>query len=395
MAGPTSSSDGERAPSQGGSTEATTPAPGGDVREERRPPVDHATEMAPGILRIQLPISMPGLGHVNCYALEDDRGWALVDPGLPGRGPWRELTRRLDAAGIPLRRVHTVVVTHSHPDHFGAAEAIRRETGAELVTEHHFKTFWDPDEEDDEEKDLAATAAHRDEQRGALDRIRRAARDLGASHPRWDRPTPWGGRSPRPGWRMRMQWRLSQTIGSRYLHPPTPTSRVIDGEVVKLGGREWTALHTPGHTTDHLCLFDADGGIVISGDHVLPTITPHISGLTRTADPLRQFFDSLERMHTLDDVSLVLPAHGLHFDDLSGRVGAIERHHAERLTILVDAGDELGEANVGAYSQRLFRPRSWGPMADSETYAHLEHLRHEGRAERRRVEGELRYRITA
>ena len=36
-----------------------------------------------------------------------------------------------------------------------------------------------------------------------------------------------------------------------------------------------------------------------------------------------------------------------------------------------------------AFSQKLFKPRSWGSMAESETYAHLEHLRIAGAAERR------------
>ena len=39
-------------------------------------------------------------------------------------------------------------------------------------------------------------------------------------------------------------------------------------------------------------------------------------------------------------------------------------------------------ATVQAFSQRLFKQRSWGPMAESETYAHLEHLRMLGGAER-------------
>ena len=42
----------------------------------------------------------------------------------------------------------------------------------------------------------------------------------------------------------------------------------------------------------------------------------------------------------------------------------------------------LGPANVQAFSQQLFRQRSWGPTAESETYAHLEHLRILGEAER-------------
>jgi hypothetical protein len=42
---------------------------------------------------------------------------------------------------------------------------------------------------------------------------------------------------------------------------------------------------------------------------------------------------------------------------------------------------------VSEFSQQLFHPRSWGSMADSETYAHLEHLRLLGRAERREGRG--------
>jgi len=53
-------------------------------KQEQEPASDEVIEVAPGVLRMQLPISMPGLGHVNTYALEDERGFALVDPGLPG-----------------------------------------------------------------------------------------------------------------------------------------------------------------------------------------------------------------------------------------------------------------------------------------------------------------------
>jgi hypothetical protein len=42
----------------------------------------------------------------------------------------------------------------------------------------------------------------------------------------------------------------------------------------------------------------------------------------------------------------------------------------------------LGPASVQAFSEQLFKKRSWGPMAESETYAHLEHLRILGEAER-------------
>ena len=61
---------------------------------------------------------------------------------------------------------------------------------------------------------------------------------------------------------------------------------------------------------------------------------------------------------------------------------AIKRHHAERLEKVRSISRELGPATVRDFSKKLFRQRSWGAMAESETYAHLEHLRIAGNAER-------------
>ena len=123
------------------------------VREERQPPREGVEEVAPGILRLQLPISLPGLGHVNCYAMEDARGITLVDPGLPGPKTWRELQRIMKAGGLAIERVHSVVITHSHPDHFGQAGQFRKRFGAEVITHQAFRTFLDPEAEDQESAD--------------------------------------------------------------------------------------------------------------------------------------------------------------------------------------------------------------------------------------------------
>ena len=173
-----------------------------------------------------------------------------------------------------------------------------------------------------------------------------------------------------------------------------PTQRVEEADVMMIGDREWVSVHTPGHTPDHLCLLDPDNGILVSGDHVLPTITPHISGMGATLDPLADFFESLDRMTMFDNVTTVLPAHGLTFGDLPGRARAIRRHHEERLGILQEASDEIGNGTVNDYMKALFKERSWGSMAESETYAHLEHLRLQGQATVS-IDGEvLRYVLT-
>jgi glyoxylase-like metal-dependent hydrolase (beta-lactamase superfamily II) len=337
-------------------------------RQEQEPASPEITELAPGILRSQLPISLPGLGHVNCYFLQDERGVAIVDPGLPGPQSWRALVDRLKRAGYQPKDVHTVVVTHSHPDHFGGAGRLRDSYGAEVITHDSFRTWFDPAEEE--------------------------VADDEATPPPWGRTMPWRSDATfRPPLKRRVRFGLYRTFLRRFVRTPAPTRRVADAEVIELGGREWVSLHTPGHTHDHLCLYDPADGVVLSGDHVLPTITPHISGLVAGADPLTQFFASLDKVAALDGVGLVLPAHGHPFQDLAGRAGAIRTHHAERLDTLRRAAGELGSATVEELSQQLFKPRSWGQMAESETYAHLEHLRAIGEAESRDDAGTLRYHL--
>lgn len=358
-------------------------------RQEKLPASDEVTEVAPDILRMQLPISMPGLGHVNCWALCDDRGLAVVDPGLPGKASWKALEQRLKSAGYKVADVHTVIVTHSHPDHFGGAGMLRHEAGADVVTHASFRTWLDPEEGNDAGPD-------------DIDELDDAAdQDQNDSTPPWKRQQPWGGSNNgfKPPLSRRIRFAMYQspvmrTVAKRWMRAPSPNRRLDDADVVTFGRREWVALHTPGHTRDHLCLYSPADGIVLSGDHVLPTITPHISGLAAGDDSLAQFFVGLERMAKLDGVTLTLPAHGHPFADLAGRAGDIRRHHEERLDELKQISASLGESSVVELSHHLFKPRSWGPMAESETFAHLEHLRLAGAMTHRRVDDQLHYALT-
>ena len=150
-------------------------------------------------------------------------------------------------------------------------------------------------------------------------------------------------------------------------------------------------VHTPGHTLDHLCLYDPENGVLLSGDHVLPTITPHIAGSAQ-GDALHSYLATLDLVGSLENVRLGLPAHGHPFTDVPGRVEAIKEHHFERMEKLRDVSVALGPANVVALSHELFPEKHWGVMAESETFAHLEHLRQSGRAERWDEDGTFVYR---
>ena len=355
------------------------------AKQEQEPASSEVTEVAPGVLRLQLPVSMPGLGHVNCYALVDSDGAALVDPGLPGEESWSALVDRLEQAGIPLRRVHTTVVTHSHPDHYGGSHQLREETGAELLTH---AAFTSSPAADDANADIDLELLELDTE-ALVDLWKAKLADRGS--------TPWGTRrEPPPDEAIRLFIQSNVEGQVPRFRVPEPTIRVADSDPVRLAGRDWFAVHTPGHTVDHLCLWDPTEGVLLSGDHVLPTITPHIAGSTDLDDPLAAFFDSLARVGAFEGVKVCLPAHGHPFTDLRGRTDSIRRHHIERLDILRAAATELGDAPVEAYMKELFSERAWGDMAASETFAHLEHLRVIGQADSSRDhDGLLRYGLKA
>lgn len=355
------------------------------AKQEQERASDEITEIAPNVLRSQLPIDVPGLGHVNCYLLEDERGVAVVDPGLPTKASYQALESRLKKAGYPLKRVHTIIVTHSHHDHFGGAAWLRSKSDAEIVTHKAFRMLWDPTESPDVDVEDAIDAMLPDDPE-----IKPSRR-----YP-WE-DTPWGG----PGhtgvsWARKMYFRTARRFPV-LRRTPTPTVRLHDAEPIRLASREWVAVHTPGHTDDHLCLFDPEGGLMLSGDHVLPTITPHIGGVGTSHDPLGMFFRSLTKIAEFGtQVNTVLPAHGHPFSDLAGRAMAIREHHDGRLEKARQAtADSDHPITVMEMSTHLFSPRAQGMMADSETFAHLEHLRRTGDLQRRNNDGVLEYTVAS
>jgi glyoxylase-like metal-dependent hydrolase (beta-lactamase superfamily II) len=255
---------------------------------------------------------------------------------------------------------------------------LHHEAGADVVTHESFRTLFDLAEADD----------HEDSERLDVN----LPEDRVAAMERWmATPSPWGGRRSGPSPEFLERIRTSGQAAGSFFATPRPTMPLVDGQTIKLARREWVAMHTPGHTYDHLCLYDPEFGVVLTGDHVLPTITPHISGLTPNSDPLALFFDSLRRMADIADVSVALPAHGHPFTDLGGRAEHIIEHHEERLDIIRDASHDLPDGTVEDFMRVLFKERSWGEMAESETYAHLEHLRELGEMSRHVDHGMARY----
>jgi glyoxylase-like metal-dependent hydrolase (beta-lactamase superfamily II) len=337
-------------------------------KSEQVPASEAVEDMGQGVLKMQLPIAMPGLRHVNMYGLLDDKGLAIIDVGVPGPSTWKAVKARLKDAGFKVSDVHTVLVTHSHPDHFGCAGRLTTEANAKLVTHNNFRLFWN---------EASPRCNHGDTDMAHDD-------SLSEQNPFME-PSPWGGDEHRPmgpprGRRLQYRLMRSRIFGNYKV--PEPAVRVRNGDVIHLAGRDMFAVHTPGHTLDHLCIHDPEGGFVFTGDHVLPHITPYISGVAGGTNPLLDYFASLERTAALPDVDKALPAHGVVIDEPAVRCQEIIDHHHNRFERLRKGSAELGRpASVRELSTYLFRPEKLGPMADGECYAHLEYLRQAGRAE--------------
>jgi glyoxylase-like metal-dependent hydrolase (beta-lactamase superfamily II) len=309
-----------------------------------------------GVSRVALPVGVNAVDSVNMHVLADGDSVTLVDcgvwrPDLPDGG-LAAVEAGLESAGYALRDVGRIVVTHAHIDHYGLAGRLMEVTGADLS----MHTLTDLDCEKYRHPDTA--------------RARR--RDTYADH----------GVSEAE--RTDLADHLTRWLP--YLHSVVEASRRLrGGEEIDIGGDRWEVIHTPGHSLGHVCLWSPARGLLLSGDHLLPGITPPVSferGFD--ADPLRSYLDSLRRIADLRP-ALVYPGHGRPFGDVGGRIEAILRNKVRRLEAIRRAVRER-PSTVTELADRLIAKAVLAhqrQLAISETLAHIAYLRWSGAVERR------------
>jgi glyoxylase-like metal-dependent hydrolase (beta-lactamase superfamily II) len=322
-------------------------------------------EPAPGVFRLILPLPWPGLDRVNAYVLTSGEGATIVDCGIndPGSGGeygWEAFLEALGALDLSPKDIQRLLVTHPHVDHYGLAGRLVRETGCELSMHaqcgEELSIYRDPD---GARHRMAEMLADHGLESGEIEEIL-SFEDLTAF--------------------------VSEVV--------EPTAPVHGGEEYKIGTRTWLVVHTPGHSRSHVCLWSAEDRLLIAGDHLLQTITPHIDFRRGDDDPLGDFLDSLLRIEELDP-QLVFPGHGRPFADGAGRARVVARHHDRRLGSILQiirheprTADQITDQLFGSTLLHFQRR-----LAIGEALAHLAYLRKRGEVERFRDEaGKYRYR---
>lgn len=278
---------------------------------ETLPEAGHTLEIAPGVrwLRMGLPFA---LDHINLWLLRDEidgrAGWTVVDCGISTdatREAWERIfAHELD--GLPVLRV---IVTHMHPDHIGLAHWLTERWDCRLWIS---ATDWNAAR-------LASTAT--------TGFGGGSAAVFMASHGLTD-----------PASMEKIKAR-SNYYASMVPKVPDRFRRLLDGDVLAIGGHAWTCHVGYGHAPEHMSLHAPSQGLLISGDMVLPRISTNVSviDLEPEANPLPLYLASIERMRALPADTLVLPSHGRPFRGLHVRIDQLQSHHDERFAELMDA----------------------------------------------------------
>jgi glyoxylase-like metal-dependent hydrolase (beta-lactamase superfamily II) len=371
--------------------------------------------LRPGLWSIGVPFPDNPLGYTLVYLIESDRGPVLVDAGWDDDESWAALEAGFRVAGHDVADCYGVLVTHVHPDHHGLSGRVREASDAwvamherDAVTVEHISSGMARERRSadaapatmpdftDEASDAWVAMHERDavtvehissgmarERRSAdaapatmpdfTDELMAVLLDAGATEDEL-------AAAPAPQYRRRAR---------RFRPLAVPDRAVDDGERVDVPGWDIRAIWTPGHTPGHLCFHAPEHRLLLSGDHVLGSITPHISisRRDRGGDPLGDFLDSLQKIAHLDPDE-VLPAHRNRFTDLPARVDEITRHHLEHLTDIEAVLDD-GPASLWQIAARLRWNRPWEEFplglrrsAVNETAAHLRYLTRRDRAVR-------------
>jgi glyoxylase-like metal-dependent hydrolase (beta-lactamase superfamily II) len=211
-------------------------------------------DVLPPVERVRpVPIPNNPLRYVLVYALELDSGVALVDAGWPTDDAWDALNAGLVEAGGTMADVEAVVVTHLHPDHYGLAGRVREASGA-WVGLHPA------------DAKLLDTRYHDTD--GLIERMRELLEMSGVPEDKL------------PDLNM-----ASMEIKST-LNVALPDKLIEDHELLDLAGWDFRAVWTPGHSPGHICLHSDQHRLLLSGDHVLPRITP-TSRSTPSSSPTR------------------------------------------------------------------------------------------------------------
>lgn len=310
-------------------------------------------EILPGLFRNKIPLPESPLKYLNSYIIKGSERSLIVDTGLNRKECLEAMLKGLTALGIDLGQ-SDIFITHLHADHFGLVSKLATDTTNILFSRP--------------EKELMESW----EGFGAM--VDHAARN---GFPKNE-----------------LEDALDKHPGAKYGADWIPELKVLDdGDRIDVADYHFKCVTTPGHTLGHTCLYDQDKKILLAGDHILIDITPNIQCWSDTANPLKEYLASLDKVRQLP-IDLVFPGHRRLIDNPKARIEELKNHHAQRLdeVLTILKNGPLSAFQMAAHMTWDIACESWDqfPVAQKwfalgEAIAHLRYLEEDGRIVRRTV----------
>jgi glyoxylase-like metal-dependent hydrolase (beta-lactamase superfamily II) len=308
----------------------------------------------PGVYRLRLPLPWPGVPHCNAWALSAGDGFVLVDTGMHNSESMMQLEGALAMCGLRLEEAKLVVCTHAHSDHCGQAVPIAARTASKLWI-HPSHELMSRMVEDPE---------------AVLARRLEVARQSGVPEEPLRRYAASRRGTAEPG-----------IVG-----PLKGDKDLVSGVTIQSDLGEWVAYETPGHAPSHVCLFQPERRLLISGDHLLGRISLYFE-YGYSPDPVGEFLSSLDVVERLG-ARLCLAGHGRTFTDVHAHIHgnrALVEEHLYKVLQAVEGAELTAFDLVGTiYGEALSQQN--GQWLLSQTLGYLTHLESTGGV--RRIPGE-------
>jgi glyoxylase-like metal-dependent hydrolase (beta-lactamase superfamily II) len=258
--------------------------------------------VVPGVFRLRLPLPWPGVPHCNAWAVKAGDGFVLFDTGRHQPESFSHLERALAMCNLRLDELRLVVCTHAHSDHYGQAATLVERTGRELWMHpnHRHMTRMAEDPE--------AVYAGRIE----------VARQSGV---------------PEEPLRRYASQLSSRESGIAAVIEPDRD--LLNGVTIGSDLGDWVVYETPGHAPSHVCMFQPERRLLISGDHLLGRISLYFD-YGYTPDPVGEFLTSLDLVEKLG-ARLCLAGHGRTFTDVHAHIQGNRKLVGERLASVLEA----------------------------------------------------------
>ena len=271
-----------------------------------------------------------------------------------------ELSRQLGEIGVKPENLTEILVTHFHIDHVGLVPRLRKLSGARLMVSA---------------KTAEAVQLLRQTHESYWENLMNMYKLAGV-------PTELVEQMVKatPG-------HLYQAV---YEELARPSRALKDREKTSIGNYSFQAVWTPGHSPGHMCLYEPNLRLLMAGDHLLPTITPHVTEWREESNALTNYLDSLEKIGKLD-VDVVLPAHEDLFKNHRKRISELQEHHRLRAMEMLSEiqRQKLTPYQIASRIQWDIEYTSWDHfpffqkfLAVGETLAHLKFLEKQGQVKK-------------